>query len=232
MRHLIWAIALGAMLIGSAQAVTISLCSYDNSYTADTIIDDNTHWVYIGAFRLNIAGYTGAQEAWCVDLKQNVSGSAWDAVQKFTTPTALDDGRRADRAMGALWVNRASATDAQRRAALQLAIWEALYDGFGSNPFGSGRFRVSNVFNGTNRSSINSTVLSLAQGFLQTWSGLSVLNGTLFDAPLPGSGTRSQDFILTPGSGFVPQGSPIPEPGTFVLMALGLLGVGRLIKRG
>lgn len=230
MRHLVMALALSVMLIGSVQAVTISLHSYDNAYTADTIIDGNTHWVYIGAVRLNIAGYTQPQEAWCVDLKQNVSGSAWNAVQKLTTPTALDDGRRADWAMGALWTNRPLAADAQGRAALQLAIWEALYDGFGADPFTSGRFRVGNVFNGANRSSINSTVLSQARSFLQTWSGLSVLNGTLFDAPLPGSGTRSQDFLLTPGGGFTPQA--VPEPGTFVLMTLGLLGVGgRFIHR-
>lgn len=229
MRHLVWVLAIGVMLIGSAQAVTISLHSYDNAYTADIVINGTTQWVYIGAFRLNIAGYTEPQEAWCVNLEQTVSGSAWDAVQKLTTPTALDDGRRADWAMGALWTNRPLAGDAQGRAALQLAIWEALYDGFGPDPFTSGRFRVSNVFNGTNRSSINSTVLSQAQSFLQTWGGLSILNGTLFDAPLPGSGTRSQDFILTPSGGFTPQ--TVPEPGTLWLMALGLLGVGKLMKR-
>lgn len=229
MRHLVWVLAIGVMLISSAQAVTISLHSYDNAYTADIVINGTTQWVYIGAFRLNIAGYTEPQEAWCVNLEQTVSGSAWDAVQKLTTPTALDDGRRADWAMGALWTNRPSAGDAQGRAALQLAIWEALYDGSGSDPFTSGRFRVSNVFNGTNRSSINSTVLSQAQSFLQAWGGLSVLNGTLFDAPLPGSGTRSQDFILTPSGGFTPQA--VPEPSTLWLMSLGLLGVGKLMQR-
>lgn len=229
MRHLVWVLAIGVMLISSAQAVTISLHSYDNAYTADIVINGTTQWVYIGAVRLNIAGYTEPQEAWCVNLEQTVSGSAWDAVQKLTTPTALDDGRRADWAMGALWTNRPSAGDAQGRAALQLAIWEALYDGSGSDPFTSGRFRVSNVFNGTNRSSINSTVLSQAQSFLQAWGGLSVLNGTLFDAPLPGSGTRSQDFILTPSGGFTPQA--VPEPSTLWLMSLGLLGVGKLMQR-
>lgn len=229
MRHLVWVLAIGVMLISSAQAVTISLHSYDNAYTADIVINGTTQWVYIGAVRLNIAGYTEPQEAWCVNLEQTVSGSAWDAVQKLTTPTALDDGRRADWAMGALWTNRPSAGDAQGRAALQLAIWEALYDGSGSDPFTSGRFRVSNVFNGTNRSSINSTVLSQAQSFLQAWGGLSVLNGTLFDAPLPGSGTRSQDFILTPSGGFTPQA--VPEPSTLWLMSLGVLGVGKLMQR-
>ncbi|MEJ5251128.1 MAG: PEP-CTERM sorting domain-containing protein [Chthonomonadetes bacterium] len=228
-RQLLVISLLVGVLTVSTHAVTISLHSYDNAYTADAVIDGSTHWVYIGAFRLNIAGYTDPQEAWCVDLKQSVSGSAWDAVQGITLPTTLDDGRRADWAMGALWVNRPSATDAQGRAALQLAIWEALYDGYGTNPFISGRFRVDNVFNGTNRSSANSAVLAQAQSFLQAWSGLSVTNGTLFDAPLPGSGTRSQDFILTPGGNFVPQA--VPEPGTLLLMSLGLLGIGRAIKR-
>lgn len=229
MRHWVLVLLVASVLAGSAQAVTISLHSYDNSFTADTILDGTTRWVYIGAMRLNISGYTGPQEAWCVDLKQTVANSAWNAVQKNTTPTALDDGRRADWAMGALWKNRPSATDARGRAALQLAIWEALYDGFGTNPFNSGRFRVPSVFNGTNRSSLDSLTVTIAQNYLQAWSGLSILNGTLFDAPLPGSGTRSQDFILTPGTNFVPL--VVPEPHTLVLMSLGLVGIGKFLRR-
>ncbi|MDW8105447.1 MAG: hypothetical protein RMK92_10590, partial [Armatimonadota bacterium] len=220
---------LGALFAGSAHAVTISLHSYDNSFTADAILDGSTHWVYIGAVRLNIQGYSHPQEAWCVDLRQAVASSAWDALQKNTLPSALDDGRRADWAMGALWKNRPSATDARGRAALQLAIWEALYDGFGANPFSSGRFRVANVFNGTNRSSIDSLTLSLAQSYLHAWGGLSVLNGVLYDAPLPGAGRRSQDFILTPNGDFTPQ--VVPEGGTLSLVITGLLALSGLAKR-
>lgn len=229
MRHWFVVCVLGMLLAAQAGAVTISLHSYDTSFTADAIIDGGTHWVYIGAMRLNIAGHSLPKEAWCVDLKQAVASGTWDAVQKSTLPTALDDGRRADWAMGALWKNRPSATDARGRAALQLAIWEALYDGFGTNPFSSGRFRVANVFNGTNRSSIDSLTLSLAQSYLQAWNGLAVLNGVLYDAPLPGSGNRSQDFILTPESGFTPQ--VVPEGGTLSLMIAGLLGVAGAVRR-
>lgn len=229
MKHWILVVALGVLLAANASAVTISLHSYDNSFTADAIIDGSTHWVYIGAIKLNVAGYPLPKEAWCVDLKQVVASGSWDATQKSTIPTALDDGRRADWAMGALWKNRPSATDAQGRAALQLAIWEALYDGFGTDPFNSGRFRVANVFNGTNRSSIDSLTLTLAQSYLQVWGGLSVLNGVLYDAPLPGDGKRSQDFILTPEGGFTPQ--VVPEGGTLSLMLAGLLGIGGVMRR-
>ncbi|MDW8320659.1 MAG: hypothetical protein RMM08_04790 [Armatimonadota bacterium] len=229
MRHWLLVCALGMLLAANACAVTISLHSHDTSFTADAIIDGSTHWVYIGAMRLNIQGQPLPKEAWCVDLKQVVASGTWNAVQKSTLPTALDDGRRADWAMGALWKNRPSATDARGRAALQLAIWEALYDGFGTNPFNSGRFRVANVFNGTNRSSIDSLTLSLAHSYLQAWNGLGVLNGVLYDAPLPGSGKRSQDFILTPEGGFTPL--VVPEGGTLTLMLAGLLGVGGAIRR-
>ncbi|GBC94257.1 hypothetical protein HRbin16_00038 [bacterium HR16] len=229
MRRWILSLVIGFVLASSASAVTISLHNYDNSYTADTVLDGSTRWVYIGAVRLNVGGYPLPKEAWCVDLKQAVASGSWDAVQKNTAATALDDGRRADWAMGALWKNRPSATDARGRAALQLAIWEALYDGFGADPFGSGRFRVTNVFNGTNRSSIDSLTLTLAQSYLQAWNGLGVLNGVLYDAPLPGNGTRSQDFILTPEGGFTPQA--VPEGGTLSLMLAGLLGTGRLLRR-
>lgn len=226
---LILAIAIWAVLASGAGAVTISVHNYDKNFTADTLIDGSSSWVYIGAFRLNISGYAQPQEAWCVDLKQIVSSTWWNATQKSTLPTALDDGRRADLAMGALWTNRPAATDARGRAALQLAIWEALYDGFGSDPFTTGRFRVTNVYQGTNRSLIDSLTLTLASNYLHAWGGIGILNGTLFDAPLPGPGTRSQDFILTPGSGFDPL--VVPEPGTMALMAFGLLAVGRLVRR-
>ncbi len=229
MRRWILSLAVGLVLASSASAVTISLHSYDTSYTADTVLDGSTHWVYIGAMRLNIAGDPLPKEAWCVDLKQVVASGSWDAVQKNTTATALDDGRRADWAMGALWKNRPAATDARGRAALQLAIWEALYDGFGADPFGSGRFRVTNVFNGTNRSSPDSLTLTLAQSYLQAWNGLGVLNGILYDAPLPGAGTRSQDFILTPEGGFTPQA--VPEGSTLALMLPSLLGISPLLRR-
>lgn len=231
MKRWVLSLAVGFVLTASASAVTISLHSYDNSFTADAIIDGSTYWVYIGAVRLNVGGYPLPKEAWCVDLKQAVASGSWDAVQKSTTATALDDGRRADWAMGALWKNRPSASDARGRAALQLAIWEALYDGFGANPFSSGRFRVANVFNGTNRSSIDGLTLTLAQSYLQAWNGLGVLNGVLYDAPLPGAGKRSQDFILTPEGGFTPLA--VPEAGTLSLMVAGLAGVaGRLRRYG
>lgn len=229
MKQWILILTVGFVLAANASAVTLSLHSYDNSFTADAVIDGSTHWVYIGALRLNVDGYPLPKEAWCVDLKQAVASGSWDAVQKSTSPTALDDGRRADWAMGALWINRSSAGDARGRAALQLAIWEALYDGFGADPFSSGRFRVANVFNGTNRSSIDSLTITLAQNYLQAWNGLGVLNGVLYDAPLPGDGTRSQDFILTPEGGFTPQ--VVPEGGTLALMLTGLLGIGGAMRR-
>lgn len=229
MRRWLLTSVLAMLVAASASAVTLSVHSYDNSFTADAIIDGSTHWVYIGAVRLNIVGSPLPKEAWCVDLKQVVASGSWSAVQKSTLPTALDDGRRADWAMGALWKNRSSATDTRGRAALQLAIWEALYDGFGTDPFSSGRFRVTNVFQGTNRSAHDSLTLTLAQSYLQAWGGLSVLNGVLYDAPLPGNGTRSQDFLLTPEGGFTPQ--VVPEGGTLSLMLAGLLGVGGALRR-
>ena len=229
MKNWIWMLTVGFLLVGSARAVTISLHDYDRNYTADTVLDGSTRWVYIGSIHLNIGGYPLPKEAWCVDLKQAVANGSWDAVQKNTAPTVLDDGRRADWAKGVLWTNRPSATDDRGRAALQLAIWEALYDGFGANPFGTGRFRVTNVFNGTNRSSPDSQTLVLAQSFLQAWNGLGILNGVLYDAPLPGTGTRSQDFLLTPEGGFTPQA--VPEGGTLSLMITGLLGIGGAIRR-
>lgn len=230
MRRMALALLTGLMLMGRVSAATISVHSYDTAFTVDAVLDGSTYWIYTGAVRLNISGYSAPQEAWCVDLRQTVASTAWNAVQKSTLPTALDDGRRVDRAMGVLWKNYSSATTPQHRAALQIAIWEALYDGLTSNPFSTGRFRAPSVFQGTNRSLSAPSVLALAQSYLNTWGGTEVLNGVLFDAPLPGSGTRSQDFLLTPPAGFQPV--VVPEGGTLALTIPGLLAVaGGLLRR-
>jgi hypothetical protein len=56
MKRWMFLLVLGVWLAGSAQAVTISVHSYDTSFTADAVIDGSTHWVYIGAVKLNIDG--------------------------------------------------------------------------------------------------------------------------------------------------------------------------------
>lgn len=230
MRRMALALLTGLLLVGRVSAATISVQSYDTAFTMDAVLDGSTYWVYTGAFRLNISGYSNPQEAWCVDLRQTVASTSWNAVQKSTLPTALDDNRRADRAMGVLWKNLSSVTTPKDRAALQIAIWEALYDGLTSDPFSTGRFRAPKVFQGTNRNQLDSSVLTLAQSYLNTWGGIEVLNGVLFDAPLPGSGTRSQDFLLSPPSGFQPL--VVPEGGTLALTIPGLLAVaGSLLRQ-
>jgi hypothetical protein len=54
MKRLMVLLVFGVWLAGSAQAVTISLHSYDTSFTADAVIDGSTHWTWIGAMKLNI----------------------------------------------------------------------------------------------------------------------------------------------------------------------------------
>lgn len=221
MKQLFLVLVAAAVLATSAHAVTITLNSYDNDVTATVNVDGATKYVYAGAFYVSIDG-NGPKQAWCVDLVQNVV-SSWQAVQKTTLPNALVDGaRRPDYAMGVLWKNLTVAQDSSevKHAALQLAIWEALYDGTSINLSG-GRFKVSSVS--------NNTVLGLAQSYLQTWGGIGIINGTLLEAPPPGTGTNSQDLILTPPGNFDPQ--VIPENTTFLLMGLGLVAIGGVLVR-
>lgn len=220
MKQLLLVLVAAAVLATSAQAVTVTLIRYDDDVTAWVSLDGTQKNVYAGAFDVKING-SSPQQAWCIDVYQNLV-SPWEATQKTTVPNALGDARRPDYAMGVLWKNLSVAHDSSevKHAALQLAIWEALYDGTHIN-FGDGRFQVSRVS--------NDTVLTLAETYLQNWGGISIINGTLLEAPPPGTGTKSQDLILTPPPNFDPQ--VIPENTTFPLMGLGLVAVGGALLR-
>ena len=93
-------------------------------------------------------------------------------------------------------------------AALQLAIWEIVYESSGTYDLNSGVFKVT---------SGNATTIGIAQGWLNGLAGVTG-QATLFQLTAAGN----QDQI---GGGPPPPGLLIPEPATLPLLGLGILAV-------
>lgn len=168
MKQLLLVLVAAAVLATSAHAVTVQVefLSSDTAVYGKVIADGTeTPYIWIGAFSVNVGG-AGPVQAWCADVEQLIpSWHKWTAEKEQTTPGALDyPDRRADFGMGVLWANKdiAAATNndaAKKRAALQLAIWESLYDGTSFN-LDDGRFKVS---------WLSVDVKETAKTYLQNW---------------------------------------------------------------
>ena len=108
------------------------------------------------------------------------------------------------------------------KTALQLAVWEALYDGLGGS-FSTGKFAVT--------SSSSAAAMTLAQSYLSAAAALSANQyppTTLYRYSSP----QFQDQITTMGPTAVAAGvSAVPEPETAFLWLGGLAGLAALRRR-
>lgn len=146
---------------------------------------------------------------YCADLLFPISPTA-QSVNIFNTNGKLADGRNVGAAAWLIWKFAAGATTDQARAALQLAIWKAIYDDHAD--FSKGRFQVT---------SVDATVRNLASSYLSqalTSSGFRTEWARVYDFA---SGTQDQIAL-------------VPEPGTIAMAGTGLAilgGVGLIRKR-
>lgn len=160
---------------------------------------------------VKITGDLGTFESYCVDLKHYVN----PPTNVTTAVSTMDQwGWRTDASpLGALAGGRASwlyktygqQTTTGGRAALSLAIWNALYDTDFDVTSGNGFWATNTVEAYT--TSANSMLGALATA--QNTSTLPQAAWLQTDDPVGSSYT--QDFI-----------APVPEPGTIALVAVGL----------
>lgn len=144
-------------------------------------------------------------KTWCVDLLRNLSSPPpRDAVVTTTSGAAnqtTSNGTVLTRNIGAAgWLAKnISAGDSIQKAALQIAIWEALYDNDGN--LNAGKFILSTA---------DSQIVSAAQTYLSqalaAGGGVFAKSSTLFIKYSKGD---SQDQV----------GNIIPEPTTLVMAA-------------
>ncbi|NDY93626.1 PEP-CTERM sorting domain-containing protein [Ideonella livida] len=157
--------------------------------------------------------------AYCIELTQpaylgsranySVSTVSSSALSRLFTVAGLDSGH----------MSTDRVDTAAEMVALQLAVWETVYDGLGGS-LASGNFSVAGV------SSSYATAWTLAQGYLQAAYQLTDTSLYAGSTLLRYANPSLQDFVAyTPAPPQVTPVSVVPEPQTALMLGAGLATV-------
>lgn len=217
-RTLFSLIAAAAAAPALATSVTVN-ANWNGGYgTANLVLDGHAH-NQAPEIPLTLSYNNQSFEAFCMEVEQDVRTGT--TVNYSIGSFANDKIARLFAVAGFNGANPGSdAVDTlDEKTALQLAIWESVYDGL-TGSFTSGRFTVSNV------SSANA--LNLANGYLAAAAALSP--GQVSASMLTRySNAQYQDLVSSSGAMTISPLSAVPEPETALMW---LAGVGALVGAG
>ncbi|MEP7302662.1 MAG: PEP-CTERM sorting domain-containing protein [Caldimonas sp.] len=207
-KHLLTlAIAAAAASPALANTVKFTGFTHGSQSVIATLATPNTALVRtVSAGGVNMVLNGGPSfEAYCVDLYQTI---AFNTVytDEYTTPASLTHSFTNSNAyfdIGRLFANAGPILDAVHEAAFQIAIWEIAYEKNTSYDITQGAASFAGTVG----------AMQLASGWLADLHGTPRTLGVIESA-------LRQDMI-----------TPVPEPSTYLLMALGLLGITYVAKR-
>lgn len=225
------ALAGSAMLTaGSVEAATLNITGISNvynTYTADITktVSPKVDYENVSISPQQITGKLDGQNvslfAYCVDIYQFSGVGSFDVVSLSSYLTGLGLGSKYN-ALAAIISANSTKSNAATDSAVQLAIWETLYETNSTKDLGTGKFTATGITDGnywTNDSIVDTKADSIVNAAV---NGAINPNITFYVA----KNSAKQDLLFwtvaTPA---------IPEPATWGMMLLGMGIVGYSMRR-
>ena len=216
-------ITVGGWAVGSGDLIAVS-GTYALNTTAARFTGNVTAFTGPELSASSFVDSTSQLFAYCYDLGETLGGNTYTAVFGTNPPTAFGVTQSTLAFLGAVnayiaggdaydWLRASTASLA---AAIQIGLWETLYDNGGAFDLTTGNFRAAGVAAGT-QAELNNILALLGTS--------NALNSALV-MTLHTTGQNAQDVI----TGYRPP-LRIPEPGSLSLLGLAAAAAGVMRRR-